>query len=65
LFQELLDYKAKYLEMQKTENGLRKQISMYGEKYDEFQQTLSRSNEIFAGFKSEMESVSQNYFSVE
>ncbi|KAL1455087.1 hypothetical protein WDU94_009206 [Cyamophila willieti] len=55
---ELLEYKTKCLEMSKTESGLRNQITMYSEKYDEFQQTLSRSNEIFAGFKSEMESMS-------
>ena len=34
------------------------QLSMYTEKFEEFQKTLSKSNELFATFKKEMDKVS-------
>lgn len=56
---ELATYQAKCQELQTTEAALRSQISMYTEKYDEFQNALARSNQIYGGFKTEMEKVSQ------
>jgi len=44
--------------MQNTEIDLRNQISLYNEKYEEFQNALARSNKVFAGFKGDMELVS-------
>lgn len=44
--------------MQNTEIDLRSQISLYDEKYEEFQNALARSNKVFAGFKGDMELVS-------
>eukprot|EP00753_Platysulcus_tardus_P009216 PLAT1859.1.p2 GENE.PLAT1859.1~~PLAT1859.1.p2 ORF type:complete len:180 (-),score=111.07 PLAT1859.1:166-705(-) len=38
-----------------TETELRAQLAMYTEKFEGFQETLSRSNEVFAAFKKEME----------
>jgi len=46
--------------MQNTEIDLRNQISLYNEKYEEFQNALARSNKVFAGFKGDMELVSKN-----
>jgi hypothetical protein len=54
----LTEYQAKCQELQTTEVNLRSQISLYTDKYDEFQNALSRSNEVFGGFKGEMEKVS-------
>lgn len=36
---------------------LREQVDLYTKKYDEFQSALSRSNEVFGGFKEEMDRV--------
>ncbi len=33
------------------------QLSLYTEKFEEFQNTLSKSNEVFTTFKQEMEKV--------
>jgi hypothetical protein len=38
--------------------NLRSQISLYTDKYYEFQNALTRSNEVFEGFKGEVEKVS-------
>lgn len=46
--------------MQRTEIDLRSQISLYDEKYEEFQNALARSNKVFSGFKGDMELVSCN-----
>ena len=48
--------------MQATEIDLRNQITLYTSKYDEFQSALSRSNDVFTGFKGEMEKVFMKYF---
>jgi len=54
----MTQYQAKCQELQATEINLRSQISLYTDKYDEFQNALTRSNEVFGGFKGEMEKVS-------
>lgn len=46
--------------MQAQEVGLRSQISMYTDKYDEFQNALTKSNQVFGGFNEEMEKVKRN-----
>jgi cell division protein FtsB len=56
--QELTQYQAKCQELQATELNLRSQISLYTDKYDEFQKALTMSNELLGGFKGEMEKVS-------
>lgn len=57
LQQELNEYQQRFKEFQETEINLRGQISMYNDKYDEFQKALARSNDVFGGFKGEMEKV--------
>jgi hypothetical protein len=60
-FQDLNEYQAKCQEFHTTEVNLRSQMSLFTEKYDEFQNTLIRSNEVFGGFKREMEKVSLSH----
>lgn len=36
------------------------QLALYTEKFEEFQNTLSKSNEVFTTFKQEMEKVSND-----
>lgn len=55
---EIRLYQTRIEEMQNTEIDLRNQISLYNEKYEEFQNALARSNKVFAGFKGDMELVS-------
>lgn len=55
---EIRQYQQRIDEMQNTEIDLRNQISLYNEKYEEFQNALARSNKVFAGFKGDMELVS-------
>jgi len=57
----MTQYQAKCQELQATEINLRSQISLYTDKYDEFQNALTRSNEVFGGFKGEMEKVSWTF----
>lgn len=60
---EIRQYQVRIEEMQNTEIDLRNQISLYNEKYEEFQNALARSNKVFAGFKGDMELVSKNILS--
>lgn len=57
LLVELTAYQNKCQEMQQTEMALRNQINVYTEKYDEFQNALAKSNQIYSGFKGEIEKV--------
>jgi chromosome segregation ATPase len=57
LLRELASYQVQCQEFSSNETALRSQITMYSEKYDEFQQALARSNEVFSSFKNEMDKV--------
>lgn len=57
LLVELTQYQSRCNDLQSTEVALRSQIAMYTDKYDEFQNALTKSNEVFGGFKGEMEKV--------
>lgn len=59
LLKEIRQYQTRIEEMQNTEIDLRNQISLYNEKYEEFQNALARSNKVFAGFKGDMELMSK------
>jgi len=59
LLKEIRHYQTRIQEMQSTEIDLRNQISLYNEKYEEFQNALARSNKVFAGFKGDMELMSK------
>ena len=57
LLQEATGAQKKIELLEAQEKQLRAQVSLYTEKYEEFQQTLGKSNEVFQSFKSEMEKV--------
>ncbi|XP_063380580.1 gamma-taxilin isoform X1 [Cydia fagiglandana] len=50
---------AKIMELQGTETALRGQLGVYTDKYDEFQNALVKSNQVFGGFKEQMEKMSK------
>jgi len=52
-------YKAQLEASTKTEIELRQQLALYGEKFEQFKDTLTRSNEVFATFKKEMDKMSK------
>ncbi|XP_063982838.1 gamma-taxilin [Diachasmimorpha longicaudata] len=65
LLLKLTEYQVTIQELQATEVGLRSQISMYTEKYDDFQNALTKSNEVFSGFNGEMEKMSKKILKLE
>ncbi|XP_075984694.1 beta-taxilin [Anticarsia gemmatalis] len=52
-------YRAKVMELQGTETNLRSQLAVYTDKYDEFQNALVKSNQMFGGFKEQMDKMSK------
>ncbi|XP_024515052.1 beta-taxilin isoform X1 [Selaginella moellendorffii] len=48
-----------------TEQDLRSQLALYGDKFEQFQDTLTKSNEVFASFKQEMEKMSKTIRTLE
>jgi hypothetical protein len=42
-----------------TEKQLKVQLGMYTEKYEEFQSTLKKSNQVFESFKTEMDKMTK------
>ncbi|XP_058788602.1 gamma-taxilin [Phymastichus coffea] len=65
LLLKLTEYQNKIKELHAVESNLRSQVQMYTEKYDEFQNALSKSNEIFGGFNAEMEKMSKKILKLE
>ncbi|GBG60869.1 hypothetical protein CBR_g15990 [Chara braunii] len=51
--------KEQITSMLKSEAELRGQLSTYGGKFEQFQETLTKSNEVFATFKLEMDKMSK------
>nr|XP_018908655.1 PREDICTED: alpha-taxilin-like [Bemisia tabaci]XP_018908656.1 PREDICTED: alpha-taxilin-like [Bemisia tabaci] len=65
LLLELTTYQNRCQELQGIEVDLRSQIALYNDKYDEFQQALSKSSQVFSGFKVEMEKMSKKITKLE
>lgn len=59
----LAQCRAKIMELQGTEAALKGQLGVYTDKYDEFQNALVKSNQVFGGFKEQMEKVRNVYIS--
>ncbi|XP_077404452.1 alpha-taxilin isoform X2 [Vanacampus margaritifer] len=59
LLQETLESQRMCELMKQQEGHLKQQLSLYTEKFEEFQTTLSKSNEVFATFKQEMEKMTK------
>lgn len=57
LLTEATDAQKRVKALEEQETALKAQVALYTEKYEEFQGTLAKSNEVFASFKSEMEKV--------
>lgn len=59
LLKEAMESQRMYELMKQQEEHLREQLSLYTEKFAEFQNTLSKSNEVFTTFKQEMEKMTK------
>lgn len=57
--QDLAEYQKKCHELTSNEVQLRTQLCLYTDKYEEFQTTLNKSNEMFSHFKKEMDQMSK------
>ncbi|KAK2726917.1 alpha-taxilin-like isoform X2 [Artemia franciscana] len=65
LLLELTESNRKCQLLQQELIGVRSQLSLYTEKYEEFQQTLSSSNKTFNGFKEQMDKMTKKLKSLE
>lgn len=65
LLLKMTEYQTQIRELQTTEVGLRSEISMYTDKYDEFQNALNRSNKIYGEFNVEMEKMTKKLYALE
>eukprot|EP00742_Colponemidia_sp_Colp-10_P006851 GILJ01007343.1.p1 GENE.GILJ01007343.1~~GILJ01007343.1.p1 ORF type:complete len:394 (+),score=98.93 GILJ01007343.1:36-1217(+) len=52
-------YKEQLEALSRTEADLRTQLALYADKFEQFQDTLTKSNEVFTTFKKEMEKMSK------
>ncbi|XP_039638610.1 beta-taxilin-like isoform X1 [Perca fluviatilis] len=59
LLREAIDKTKKCFAMKEQELSMKKKLKLYGEKFDEFQATLAKSNEIYVRFKKEMDKMSE------
>ena len=57
LLRESLEQQRRCEQLTKHEAELRGQLSLYSEKFEEFQKTLTKSNEVFGTYKKEMDKV--------
>ncbi|KAG8011536.1 Beta-taxilin [Nibea albiflora] len=58
LLREAIDKTKKCFAMKEQELAMKKKLTLYAQKFDEFQETLSKSNEIYVRFKKEMDNMS-------
>ncbi|XP_067273964.1 alpha-taxilin isoform X1 [Pseudorasbora parva] len=59
LLKEAIEKTKKCYTMREQELQMKKQIVLYSQKFDEFQNTLAKSNEIYATFKQEMDKMTK------
>uniref|UniRef100_A0A673LD68 Beta-taxilin-like n=1 Tax=Sinocyclocheilus rhinocerous TaxID=307959 RepID=A0A673LD68_9TELE len=59
LLKEAIEKTKKCYAMREQELQMKKQIVLYSQKFDEFQNTLAKSNEIYITFKQEMEKMTK------
>lgn len=57
LLAETLEQQKRCEMLTQQETELRSQLSMYSDKFEEFQQTLTRSNQVFSTFKKDTDRV--------
>lgn len=58
LLREAIDKTKKCFAMKEQELTMKKKLTLYAQKFDEFQETLAKSNEIYVRFKKEMDNMS-------
>ncbi|XP_044025670.1 gamma-taxilin isoform X1 [Siniperca chuatsi] len=58
LLREAIDKTKKCFAMKEQELAMKKKLALYAQKFDEFQATLAKSNEIYVRFKKEMDNMS-------
>nr|KAF7427608.1 hypothetical protein H0235_007302 [Vespula pensylvanica] len=61
----LTEYRARIQELQGAEAAMKSQIDLYTNKYDEFQNSLTRSNKVCGEFNEEMERMSKKIIALE
>ncbi|KAM7041451.1 gamma-taxilin-like [Molossus nigricans] len=59
LLKEATESRYKYEEMKHQEVQLKQQLSLYIDKFEEFQTTMAKSNELFITFRQEMEKMTE------
>ncbi|XP_029351613.1 beta-taxilin-like isoform X1 [Echeneis naucrates] len=65
LLRETIDKTKKCFAMKEQELAMKKKLTLYAQKFDEFQATLAKSNEIYVRFKKEMDNMSAKMKKVE
>nr|XP_005160864.1 beta-taxilin isoform X1 [Danio rerio]XP_691474.4 beta-taxilin isoform X1 [Danio rerio] len=59
LLKEAIDKTKKYCTLREQELQMKKQLVLYSQKFDDFQNTLAKSNEIYVTFKQEMDKMTK------
>ncbi|ELR45939.1 Gamma-taxilin [Bos mutus] len=59
LLKEATESRHKYEQMKQQEIQLKQQLSLYMDKFEEFQTTMAKSNELFTTFRQEMEKMTK------
>lgn len=59
LLKDATDSRRKCEQMKEQESQLKQQLSLYMDKFEEFQTTLAKSNEVFTTFRQEMEKMTK------
>ncbi|XP_047244727.1 alpha-taxilin isoform X4 [Girardinichthys multiradiatus] len=65
LLREAIDKTKKCFAMKEQELAMKKKLTLYAQKFDEFQATLAKSNEIYVRFKNEMDNMTEKMKKVE
>ncbi|XP_034383097.1 beta-taxilin [Cyclopterus lumpus] len=59
LLVQAAEWKLQAQSLREQGTGMQEQLSLYAQKFDEFQATLAKSNEIYVRFKKEMDNMSE------
>ncbi|XP_059898527.1 alpha-taxilin isoform X1 [Gadus macrocephalus] len=59
LLREAIDKTKKCFTLKEQELTMKKKLTLYSQKFDEFQTTLSKSNDIYVSFKTEMDKMTK------
>ncbi|XP_041832474.1 alpha-taxilin isoform X1 [Melanotaenia boesemani] len=65
LLREAIDKTKKCFAMKEQELAMKKKLTLYAQKFDDFQETLAKSNEIYVRFREEMNNMSDKMKKVE